>query len=65
MKNTDNYFSDLFGRFNIANNEKILDDYWAVFNAEKYYKYKEELKSKGYRVFRNKNGKHKIKFGGC
>lgn len=41
---------------------KDLDEAYASGDMEKYTKYTNNLKEKGIRIFRNSEGKHKIKF---
>ena len=40
---------------------KMLDDYWKNGNANEYSKLLVEVKSSGFKVYRNKEGKHIIK----
>lgn len=41
---------------------KDLDEAYASNDTEKYEKLKRNIKAKGIRIFRNSEGKHKIKF---
>lgn len=36
-----------------------LDQYW-LKDIERYYKYLNDAKAKGYKVYRNSEGKHKV-----
>ena len=62
---SDDYFGSIFGDIlNIkskSEQEKILDDYWSHSKVKEYYRYINEIKKYGMRVFRNSDGKHKIK----
>lgn len=51
------FFGDLFGK----SKKEMLDTYWANGNVQKYSKLLVEIKSSGYKVFRNSEGKHIIK----
>ena len=53
------FFNSLFG----TDKTKMLDDYWKNGNANEYSKLLVEVKSSGFKVYRNKEGKHIIKKG--
>lgn len=54
-------FGDIFfGESNVSVYEDNLNDYWERMEVEKYCKHLSELKNKGYRIYRNSDGKHKI-----
>lgn len=56
---------ELFGGiFDTKKQEEILDDYWSHGNVQEYYRYLNEIKKSGKRVYRNSSGKHMIKIGG-
>ena len=53
-------FGDIFGSENPKLYEDALNDYWERMEIQKYHKYLSELKDKGYRIYRNPDGKHKV-----
>ena len=60
--NSSDFMNTFFGGFNLSKKEETLNTYWQRLEMEKYYTFLNDLKSKGYRVFRSKDGKHKVKF---
>lgn len=54
-------FGNIFGIQGKDGQEKMLDDYWAHSKVKDYYEYLNEIKKSGKKVFRNNDGKHKIK----
>ena len=58
----DNSFDDIFcGLFNTATYENNLNKLFCECKVNDYYKYLNEIKSMGYKVFRNSNGNHKVR----
>lgn len=53
------FFNNSFG----TDKTKMLDDYWKNGNAKEYSKLLLEVKLFGFKVYRNKEGKHIIKKG--
>lgn len=60
--NSSDFMNAFFGGFNLSKKEETLNAYWQRLEMENYHAFLNDLKSKGYRVFRNKDGKHKVKF---
>ena len=52
------------GIFDTKKQEETLDNYWSHGNVQEYYRYLNEIKKSGRRVYRNSNGKHMIKMKG-
>ena len=53
-------FGNIFGESNVSVYEDNLNGHWERMEIEKYHKYLSELKNKGYRIYRNSDGKHKV-----
>lgn len=61
-----NLFGEIFGTdisgvfgSTTKNYQNILDQYW-LKDIERYYKHLNDAKAKGYKVYRNSEGKHKV-----
>lgn len=52
------------GIFDIKKQEETLDNYWSHGYVQEYFRYLNEIKKSGRRVYRNSNGKHMIKMKG-
>lgn len=58
------FFGSLFGVEDPAVKVERLDRYWKNGQIKEYTELKVQIKSSGYRIFRNSEGKHIVKGGG-
>lgn len=57
----DGFLNDISKVSDLDKHKKALDRLWSNLEIEKYYKYNCELKLSGYKILRNKQGKHIVK----
>lgn len=62
FESNNNFFGDAFNRMvAMMDMERKLDRLWSACDFSRYTEYVNKTKQQGYKIYRNSEGKHKIK----